>query len=85
MRRCIAYLPDGRICGESAKYVDARRGGMVCGDHEDSTVEVTLEIDRLTGVLQQRGSGELIKQVADELVTLRRKAASADTASRLLK
>lgn len=74
MTKCIAYLPDGRICGESAKYIDARRGGMVCGEHEDFTTEVTIEIDRLTGVLNQRGSGEMIKQIADEIVKLRRVA-----------
>lgn len=33
MIRCIAYLPNGRICGEPASHIDPLRGGMVCAAH----------------------------------------------------
>ena len=31
--RCIAYLPDGTICGRVARHLCRIRGGMVCTSH----------------------------------------------------
>jgi hypothetical protein len=33
MSTCIAYLPNGNICGRPAKILDPARGGMVCVLH----------------------------------------------------
>jgi hypothetical protein len=30
---CLAYLADGRLCGESATAVDVERGIVVCAEH----------------------------------------------------
>jgi hypothetical protein len=37
--KCIAYLDDGRICGQPASYVDTQRGGLVCPSHARPTPE----------------------------------------------
>jgi len=31
--RCIAYLEDGRICGQFAPFIDHEKGGSVCAAH----------------------------------------------------
>jgi hypothetical protein len=30
---CLAYLADGRLCGEPASAVDVERGIVVCAEH----------------------------------------------------
>ena len=35
MARCIAYTPEGKICGVTpAPFLDLQRGGMVCAAHK---------------------------------------------------
>jgi hypothetical protein len=31
--RCVAYQPDGQMCGRRAVVMDMHRGGMVCAEH----------------------------------------------------
>jgi hypothetical protein len=31
--RCVAYQPDGEMCGRRAVVMDMQRGGMVCVEH----------------------------------------------------
>ncbi len=71
--KCIARLPDGRVCGEPASYIDSDRGGIVCGDHTSPIAECIKEAERLNTLLTEHGIGDLIILVADEIVRLRRK------------
>lgn len=70
--RCIAYLPDGRVCGEPAYAFDHRRGGPVCPSHRGYTEEVESVVAFLTTIFRQRGADEMIQHAADDIVRLRR-------------
>lgn len=47
--RCVAYQPDGQMCGRRAVVMDMQRGGMVCSEHAPpASVKLARAVRRLS-------------------------------------